>query len=326
MKIFLLYIGIIISIPYSYSQEKIDKLLKKGIEYHDAGQYNKAIGIYKQILQIDSASVEAMYEISYSLLESGDYESAIEYCDKLIERDDKYAILAYNTKGSCLNYMGRTDEAIEVYKEGIYRYEEFPQLHYNLGLAYYAIQDYYKARDAFLETLSLNPDHLGSHLNLGRTMASMNKRVESLLSLYYFLLMEPDTDRSEWAYYAVQEQLYNLDVSESDYKEADGKFSVLLGENEKQLKKDDLAMGLFIKDTDAFFTVLNEINETTDPAEATVYDNYISFFKSLALRGYTDVFCYYISHPLKIENRNWLLKNESRVKDFARWVTSIGKK
>lgn len=273
-----------------------------------------------QILQEDSTVVEAIYEMSLSLLESGKYEEAIYFCDKLIDRDDKYAILGYNTKGSCLNYMGKTPEAIAVYLEGIDRYEEFPQLYYNLGLAYFAQKEYSKASDAYLQTLKQNPKHAGAHLNLGRTMAAMNKRIESLLGLYYFLLLEPATDRSEWAYNALQELLYNLNESESAYQAADQKLVVLLEENEQQVQEDNTAFDLFMADTKALFSVLDEIQENTNLAEATVWDDYISFFKTLSARKYTEAFCYYISYPLLKEKETWRKQNEAKLTDFARWL------
>lgn len=320
MKICVLLAGWLLLLPAAYGQKKTESLLNKGIEYHDARQYDKAIEIYEQILRKDSTSAEAMYELSLSLLMKRDYEQAISYCDKLIERDDKYAILAYNTKGSCLNYMGKTDEAIVVYKEGIERYEDFPQLYYNLGLAYFAKKEYKAAEWAFRQTLKSDPKHAGSHLNLARTMAVTDKRIESLLGLYYFLLLEPATDRSEWAFDTLQELLFNLNESASAYTVADKKLIELLEENERQIRKNDTAFNLLIKDTKAFFLVLDEINEITNPAEASVWDNYISFFKTLSLRGYTEPFCYYISHNLHSESEKWRKKNEKRLTNFAQWL------
>lgn len=321
MRVVLLFIIYLLCLPAGYGQNKFERLLQKGVDYHDAGQYDKAIEVYKQILQEDSTSVEAMYEMSFSLLQAGQFEEAIKYCDKLIDRDDKYAILAYNTKGSALNYLDKTDESIAVYLEGIERYEDFPQLYYNLGLAYFSKKEYLKAKEAFLQTLKLNPKHSGGHLNLGRTMAVLKKRPESLLGLYYFLMLEPATDRSEWAYNAVQEQLYDLNESESDYKAADNRLISLLEENEQQIKESDSVFKLFVEDTSDFFSVLNDIQEKTDPTEATVWDNYISFFKTLAIRGHTEAFCYYISHSFIPEDDISRRKsNDPKLTNFARWL------
>ncbi len=320
MRIGLLCIGFLCCLFFSYGQKRIENLLKKGIEYHDARQYDKAIEIYNQILRADSTSAEAIYELSLSLLQKGDYESAITWSDKLINRDDKYAILAYNTKGSALNYMGRTDEAISVFLEGIDRYEDFAHLYYNLGLAYYAKNNYPKAKEAFQHTLKLNPKHSGAHLNLGRTMAAMNMRIEALLGLYYFLLLEPATDRSDVANTMIQDLFYNLNISESGYNAADKKLVELLEENERHIQSGDNPFDLFIKDTHAFFITLNEINEITNPAEASVWDNYISFFKTLSLRAYTEPFCYYISSRTREENEVWRKKNQARLTEFARWL------
>lgn len=318
MNIFLLIVVGIFLLPGAYGQKKFDPLLKKGIEYHDAKQYDQAIGVYERILREDSTVVEAQYELSLSLLESGRYEEAIVYCNKLTDREDKYAILGYNTKGSCLNYLGKPDEAIAVYLEGIERYESLPQLHYNLGLTYFGKKEYAGAKEAYLQTLALNPKHAGAHLNLGRTMAATNKRIESLLGLYYFLLLEPATDRSEVAYNLIQQQLYDLNESDSDYKKAETRLLSLLEENERQITETGSTFNLFIQDTNAVFSLLEEIDEQTDPAQTTVWDNYISFFKTLAARNHTGAFCYYIS-PLA-EKEAWRKQNETRLTNFARWL------
>lgn len=316
----MLFMVFLLFAPCAGAQKYIDPLLKQGIGYHDAREYGKAIEVYRQILRKDSTKVEALYEISLSLMASGAYEESIRYCDKLIDRDDKYAILAYNTKGSCLSYMGKNHDAINVFLEGIERYEDFPQLYYNLGLAYYANKEYFRAKLVFQKTLKLDPKHAGAHLNLGRTMIALNKRMEGLLGLYYFLLLEPASDRSEWAFSLIQELLSNEDPSESDYPEAEKKLLSLLKENEKEIKKKDTTFDLFMRDTRSVFTVLDEINETTDPAKATAWDNYVSFFKTLSLRGYTDPFCYYISTPLREEAENWHKKNKNKLTAFARWI------
>ena len=320
MRTVLLLVAYLLCVFCLPAQKMYDSLLEKGIEYHDARQYNQAIGIYKEILQQDSTIVEAIYELSLSLLESGRYEEAISCCDKLIDRDDKYAILGYNTKGSSLNYMGKTNEAISVYLEGIDRYDDFPQLYYNLGLAYFADKDYVKAGEAYRKTLKMNPKHAGAHLNLGRTMAAMDKRIEGLLGLYYFLLLEPASDRSEWAFEWIQEMFYGQDLSDSDYSDADSKLLALLNANESSIKPKDTTFDLFLKDTKSFLSALDEIEETTNPAEATVWDNYISFFKALSMRGYAESFGYYISTPLRTEAEGWHKKNKNRLTNFARWL------
>jgi len=216
-RIFLISLLLVSCIPFSSGQESIESLLHEGIEYHDAGKYPQAIAAYEKALRINPEAVEVIYEISLSLLENGNYYASIEYCDKLLDRDDKFAILAYNTKGSCLNYLGKPDEAIDIYLEGLQKEPEFYLTYYNLGLAYFAKGDYTDAAKAFVVCLDLNPEYAGAHLNLGRTMFQQNKRVQGLLCLYYFLLIEPESERSILAY-----DTLILHLNDPRTKEAEG--------------------------------------------------------------------------------------------------------
>ncbi|WP_280748343.1 tetratricopeptide repeat protein [Parabacteroides sp. PF5-9] len=319
MRKFFLFFVFIVSVTAAFAQEeRVEELINRGIAYHDAKEYDKAIELYREALRLDPYSAEAMYELSLSLLEIQDYVAAIEYCDKLIDRDDKYAILSYNTKGSCLNYQGRTSEAIDVFLKGIKKEDSFYLLYFNLGLAYYANENYQQAKDAFVNALDLNPQHAGSHLNLGRTMWSLDRRIESLLSLYYFLLIEPNTDRSEWAYHALQEQFLKNGLSKSQFGAADVLYSTYLS---AEGSDNESEMDLFIRNTDAFFSVLNEINLRKNPRGENVWWSfYTDFFKELSSLKYTEVFCHYISLSVSDLEEEWLKRNNDQVRGFAIWL------
>lgn len=317
-----IYISLILLlfVPSVYGQKEIEDLLIQGIEYHDAGEYQKAIDTYRQLLSIDPENVEAIYEISLSLLEAGDYYTAIEYSDKLLQRDDKYAVLAYNTKGSCLNYLGKSEEAIEVFLEGLEKEEEFYLLHFNLGIAYYANEEYPEARDAFIGSLELNPRHAGAHYNLGRTMLLLNRRVESLLSLNYFLLIEPNSERSLEAYELLLLQLNNPNSREdiytaSDFLSVDKMISQHAGENTDKSDFDKM-----VDQTDSLFKSFGVVQTDNDRDSRFWWDLYIPFFKSMAFNGYTDVFCRYIRLAVEEIPDPWLKANESRIRSFMAWV------
>lgn len=303
-----------------YAQKQVEELIYQGIEYHDAGAYDKAIETYRQALQIDPHAVNALYEISLSLFESGDYLAAIAYCDKLLEREDKYAILSYNTKGSCLNHLDRTDEAIEVFLEGIERYDAFHSLHYNLGLAYFKKTEYTKAKESFIHSLNISPQHAGSHLNLGRTLEALDRKIESLLCLYYFLLLEPQTDRSVWAYQSVQDQLFDLSESKTIFPQAERRLVDSLMANEKAAVKEADALTLFTADTQSFFHAIASIEHRTGGEEGIWWDYYITFFRSLSQKEFTDVFCHYIRFTAQEKNQEWMDKNKQKVKSFSQWL------
>lgn len=310
----------------------IDSLVALGIEYHDAGKYRKAIRLYEEALKIDSESEIVHYEIAISLVESEDYYAAIEHCDKLIERDDKFALLAYNTKGSCLNYLGKTDEAIDNYLEGISKSDEFYLLFYNLGLAYHTKGDFSQAEEAFIRTIELNPQYGKAHLNLARTMTQQNRRVESLLALYYYLLVEPFSEDTEWAYNNLI-LLLNLntfpdgveemnDDSLTELEVADVILSRLAILNEREVADGKTDVDRLIRSTNAFFASLGEIMKKNKP-QGFWWDFYVPFYAHISSWDYVKVYCHYISRHFFPDSTDWLNQNNAKVKSFSDWLKGL---
>ncbi|MDR2969053.1 MAG: tetratricopeptide repeat protein [Tannerellaceae bacterium] len=319
LQLFLFYICLAFSL--SGQTQAVDSLVQLGIERHDTGEYEKAIALYRQALAIDPDSEITLYEIAVSLAQTGAFYEAIEYCDKLIDRGDKYAILAYNTKGSCLNDLGKTEEAIAIFQEGIAKEDEFHLLYYNLGLAYRKLEEYENAREAFLSSINLNPQHAGSYLNLGRTMMNLNRRVESLLSFYYFLFIESDTERAELACDAIRIQLADVSVRRPDPADPFSPADVLLYEIALNNAEHDRVgdMEIFIRTTGSLFSELGSYQKKHN-LTGLYWEFYIPFFSDMAAAAYTDVFCHYISHRFNAASDEWLQRNSSKVRLFNDWI------
>lgn len=324
-KLYIVGLFLLLFQPALWSQQTVKELLEQGIRYHDAGQYPSAITSYELALKIDPESAEAMYELSLSLMENGNYHAAIEYCDKLIDRNDKFSVLAYNTKGSSLNYLGRTDEAIEVYIESLDKERAFYLTYYNLGLAYFTNEEYDEARKAFINALDLNPQHAVSHLNLGRTMLQMGKRAEGLLCLYYFLLIEPESERSLLAYDTLILQLnYSEPIEVIDPSDTFAPIDRLLSEQAATIDqvsphKNDVEK--FTQLTHQFFMAFGDRKDDPDTAHDFWWEFYIPFFKSMAQWDYTDIFCHYIRQSAYRIPEAWLSVNKERIRSFNAWLS-----
>ncbi|WP_280744361.1 MULTISPECIES: tetratricopeptide repeat protein [unclassified Parabacteroides] len=288
---FILLCMLLVVAPGIYGQEKADSLILQGIRFHDAHKYRKAIEAYKQALEIEPDSPTALYELSLSLLETKDYPSVIQYSDRLIALNNEHSPLAYNLKGSSLNYLKRTEEAIEVYIEGINKYDNIALLHFNLAIAYFTQKDFEKARDTFVEAIFLDPQYAGSHLNLARTMVNLDRWPEALLCFYYFLLLENDTQRGIIAYESILEQ---LDITTAN-------------------------MDLFRLKTEEFLEKARGLKELKIMS-GFWSDFYIPFFETAYEKGLLEDLCYYISLYFNKDANNWGKKNEARLDHFTSWL------
>ena len=336
MKKHFLIFGLLLLSTFLYSQISVDSLVEVGIQYHDNGEFIQAIETYKTALEIEPNSPLVNYEIALTYMYSGDYQNAIKHSDKVIKRNDKYLLQAYLVKGSCLDYLGKTKESIKLFKKGIKKFGDDHLLYYNLGYNYYNIKEFDKAEEAFIKAINTKANHASSHLFLGYLMYEKNQRVQSLLSLHFFLLLEPNSERSQNAYNLLQSQLsggveknqeepgkidifLSPDQLKSEFGTIDMMITILeasksLEENEG--KSDDQ---MFIENTTSFFKILGE--HKTKENTGFWWDFYVPFFYLIAESEHIDTYCYYISQSTKETAVDWLKENEKRVTDFAKWLS-----
>lgn len=321
-----------------FGQNKIDSLLQIGMQYHDNGEYNKAIDIYKQALKITPKSTLVNYEISLSYLYAGDNKNAIKHSDFVLKQNKDYLLPAYITKGSALDNLGKTEQSIKLFNEALKNNGDNYLLYYNIGIDYSKINDTKNAENAFIKAIQNNSSHNSSHYALALLESQNNNRVQSLLSLYYFLMLEPSSKRSETAYTLLKRQLggniqkdhdnpMNINVFlnpkniESEFGPADTMIAMLEATNMLEENKNKTPEELFIDNTKSFFKVLGELFEN-DPKEK---DNlwwkfYVPLFYKLAKSEYMDVFCYYISISSNDKANKWLDTNNEKLKAFAKWL------
>ncbi len=335
MKKQILILGFLLFSTFIYSQTKVDSLVEIGIQYHDSGQFDKAIETYKKALMINPNSAIANYEIGMTYMYSKDYKSAIKHCDIVIKLNDKYLLPAYITKASCLDNLGETKESIKLFKKGIKKFGDNHLLYYNLALNYYKSKEYDKAEKALINAINTKPNHASSHLLLGNLMYNQNQKVQSLLSLHYFLFLEPDTERSKTAYYLLEKQIsgnvkadkdnpnqinisFDPNQSEKEFGSAELMISMLEASNTLEENKDKSEEELFIENTTSFFKILGELKEKKNTG--LWWDFYVPFFNKIAKSEHIDTYCYYISQSSNPKAADWLKNNNKKVKDFSSWL------
>ena len=100
-----------------------------------AGNTDKAVQIFRDLLAIDPNNADAYNQIGYYYAYRGD-------CDKGVENLRKYQFMApdqanpYDSLGEILAYGGRYDEAIASLQEALKRKPDFFEAYRHLGVAY----------------------------------------------------------------------------------------------------------------------------------------------------------------------------------------------
>lgn len=334
MKRQVLVLGLFLISSLIYSQSTVDSLVQIGIQYHDEGQFDKAIESYKTALNIEPNSALINYEISLTYMYMGDYENSILHSDKVIEQNDMYLLQAYITKGSCLDYLGKSAEAIKLFEKGIKKFGDDHLLYYNLGYTYYNLKEYDKAEEALINAINAKSDHASSHLLLGYVMNEKNQKVQSLLCLHYFLFMEPNTERSKTAYNLLLKQFggnverdkdkpnqINIFIdpnqSESEFAPAAMMISMLEASKTLEENKDKSEDLMFIENTTSFFKILGELKKKN---KGLWWDLYVPLFLEIAESEHIDTYCYFISQSNNIHSQVWMENNSVKIEQFGKWL------
>lgn len=335
MKKLYLLIGLVLFPFFLSAQTNIDSLIKQGVYYHDAGEYDKAIDLYKQALNINPNSDAANYEIAMTYMYAKDYEKSIQYSDKVIELNKNNVLSAYITKGSSLDYLGKTDESIKIFEKALKKFDDNYLLYYNLGYDYYKIKNYSKAEDAFTKAIKLNANHASSHLLLGYMMSDQKRNIESLLCLHYFLFLEPNTERSKTAFRLLNDQFggnvkpdkekpnqinisLSTDQMDSEFGPANLMISLLEASKSTEENKNKTEDQLFIENTKSFFNVLGELKKKKN--KGLWWDFYVPFFNDIANSDHIDTYCYYIAQSSKESAKDWLRNNNPKIVVFDQWL------
>lgn len=333
-KIFTLILCLLIVSRLFGQVDKIKELISQGIEFHDQGKYDEAISKYKAALELDKKSALANYELSYTYFVTSQYDDAIKYSTIAIKQNSDHQHESYVVLGSCLDLTGKPLKAIKTYEEGLSKFPNSNLLNYNLALTCYNQKDYDKAEVAAINAIQAKPTHGSSHIILAATMQEKGQRVKSILPLYYFLMIEPDSKRSLTNYNSLRNQLgqgvekkddKNINVnipfsssSSSEFGAAEMMISLLAASKHTEENKDKNDMELFVETNRGIFSVLGELKKDNT---GFWWDFYVTRFYDLIQSNNNEAYSYFISQSTNNEFvNNWINEHSEEMQKLVEWI------
>ncbi|MEO0043147.1 MAG: hypothetical protein RL329_2595 [Bacteroidota bacterium] len=202
------------------NDKSFQKWIADGIALHDKGKFVEALRKFQIVLKTNSNHPTANYEAANSCAALHRYDDAITYANKVIQNPDADVPDAFVLKGNVLDMTGKVAQAIETYELGIHQYPYNHLLHFNLAVAQWGEKAYQIAENELITAIKMRPNHAGSHLVLGLLNRDKGNRIKSILSLYNFLLLEPEGKRAESAFKTL-ELLTTYDDSEVQFTNHD---------------------------------------------------------------------------------------------------------
>ena len=127
----------------------------------DAGFYRDLLKItdensYPKILNEKEFEAIHFCNLGVAWYEKGDYTKVIEYSERAIRLDPKYAV-AFNNLGAAYAKQGNLDVAMECYKKAASINPNYAAAFSNIGVAFYRLGSLQKAVEYFEKAIELDP-------------------------------------------------------------------------------------------------------------------------------------------------------------------------
>ncbi len=324
----------------SAQKSDIETIVSRGVADYEMGKYESALEWFKQAYKLDKSSNSVLYELALTYLALGDYQTAAIYSSKLINKKGEYKEDAYLINGSAWDNLNREQKAQKIFKKGIREFSSNHLLHYNLALSYFKDKRYDKAQDYVVNAIEIYPAHASSHLLLAYVMFEKGERVQSMLPLYYFLLLEQDSDRSSTAYDLLSSlwnqgvrdkgqrdiQLVRAGFNYSDFATAELAVSMIKASESVKTKKagenldnpDNKKLAKFAENNQVLFKILEEASIDKN---GFWWDFYVNFFSKIRKNNFSEPFSYFIS-SCRYNNDVllWMSDNHIEFQRFTTWM------
>ncbi|ESU18687.1 hypothetical protein FCR2A7T_20890 [Flavobacterium cauense R2A-7] len=342
-KRFLVFVLTLLSgVTFGQNSTEANNLVEEGIVYHDKGDYENALIKYDKALEADKDNLFALTEKAMTLNAAGKYALAIECCEKAFKRhsvDNGFKTL-YVCYGNAYDGLKKPEESVKIYNKGIKDFPNYYQLYYNKGVTLAGMNKIDEAIMSFEKSVSLNPNHPGSHNALGRLSDNSETRVRALLAYYRFMVLEPKSSRgAENLSYIKRimtanaekkgENEITLQLDSNILKGFDGK------QKENSFKSTDLILSMdaaldyddkyknetqierFIRKTGTFFSSLEESKKDN---YGFYWDYYVPYFTEMKAKGLIEPFAYIAFSGSKDEVvQAWLNSHKNDVAKFYDW-------
>lgn len=337
----------------SKQQTALRKLIKQGIKWYDEGQYDKAIAVYQQGLKRYPDNPEINYELAMTYFAKKDFAQSLEMVDKMIDVP-KFAVVATALRSSVLDNLGKSDEAIANFESGIKRFTEqnkdgylvakpdlpnayqLYSLFYNLAISYQRLGKYELAQKNALNTIYLNPNYPSGHWLLAVSARSQDQRVQSFIASYYFLLLEPVSQRTDIAVDTLMFSLpgyynpSNGNIAMPKVEDAEiGALNLALSVITANLVKDSEKLTKaqqFNQATSSFFTIVGELmvdNKASSEHATDIWHQYYApFYQKLARSRHMQTATYWVRQSADEEAAKWLKAHPQETQQFMEWLTS----
>jgi len=328
----LLFVPLIICCGYLRVNAQGNDLIKEGVALHNQGKYAEAINKFDEVLKTDPENGYANYEIAFSLYAFKKPQEAIPHLEKAVKSDNKsLRVTAFSLLASIYDEANQSQKAIETYNQAIKIDPEYPQIYYNLGIAYFRNKQYTEAENSAIEAIKHNPKNASSQRLYALVNFHQNKRANALLGFCSFLMLEPTGPRAAETYGNIQNIMKGGVLTD-----AKGNSTIAFSaQQDKEVNTLNLSISLIVKsgqtkkltgsalleyELKSIFSLVGELSEKK--TDKTFFDNFFaSYFHKLAQSSNIPAFIHTIVLASdKTEGTAWAGQNQQQVSALSDWI------
>ena len=320
-------------------EQKAD--IQVGTILHDAKKYDEAIAKYQEVLKENPDCTAAMYELSMTYYTKGDTTAAMEIAYKGTKYKSDELPLFYLTIGNIIDDVGKPDEAVKIYRDGIKMLEGDPtmkrhlsSMYYNLGVTLAKQKNYADARTELKRSVTYNFQYSSPNYLLALIYQNSGYKIPAFLAAARVIALEPAGARAQRASAIIRDV---LKPAEKDPKT--GYINIFLNMNAPKDEGDfgmyELLLGTLttIKDdkdknkseneifADAVDTVIGLLSDDRKLPATFVGKTYLPFMIDMKKKGHVSTFANIVlSDSGNGEALKWLGQNEAKLTDFVNWA------
>jgi uncharacterized protein len=314
-----------------YGQESIylssDQFINEGIEFHNKGEYEKAIASYLKVSKCDPNYDRTCYELGLTYYYIDKYEEALAKCKEALSLNYDEAIV-YSLMSTILDDTGKANEAIDLLNSALKKWPYNQNILYNMAVCYLNTGRPVQAEEILKKSIIINPYHVRTHLGLAKANYIMGRLSQSYLAYNMVLLLNPSV-KNITAFEEAISQKTNLKIQEYKYPYPKNVNSVKWDEI-KELLQSELA---FNKDFDYnydynFITARQSLmlfrKLTFEPTDTSIYNRlYARLFVEIYQKTGFETYMNYVLKNTNNENvAKWTEKNKPRLDTFVSWAQS----
>lgn len=324
------------------NEEKALELGLNAIKLMDEGKLDESITLLDQAQKLHPERMDYPYELAFAYYKKKDYPKSIQLLNTITDHTDATDFV-YQLLGNSYDLIGKPELALETYQKGMAKFSNSGKFHLESGNIKFHNEEYNEAIAFWEEGIKINPNYSSNYYQLSKTFSLTQERIWTLIYGEYFILLEPNTQRTE----EISKLLYeNYEKSYEILSDSTGElhltekgFQIVVNHKKdlRKLKKGILPFeGTFATAfASSAINFQNEINLASIYNvrknfleswfnEKKIYKNYpnklLEYQKQIQKNELFETYTYWIlSQGNPIEYQDWYSKNEQNFTNFVNW-------